>query len=86
MNFIKFISSQEPVASWPATRKKKFLDRFCEARGYDPMPDPETGEPTVTQFQFFNRDITSYITTMVDGRAREEALLNLEYEKTDLDA
>ena len=80
MDFMTFIGTQEPVASWTTEKRLELLDSLATHFGWN-----ESSPPSVTKKQFVNTRLTQKIRNWVNKARKVEAMASVTYDAIDLD-
>ena len=87
MDFVGFITTQEPVASWTTEKKVAFLNDLCATGGYKETVTSEAGEipNPITKKQYANRMIAKQIARWVNNWRRNVAKSSVTIESVELE-
>jgi len=79
MDFISFINSQEPVASWTVEKKTNLLNSLATHFGWESLTPP-----AMTKQEFINTRLTIKIKDWVNRIRKIEAMASVSYDEVDL--
>ena len=80
MDFMTFIGTQEPVASWTTEKRLELLDSLATHFGWR-----DSNPPSITKKQFVNIRMTQRIKGWVNKVRKIEATESVTYDAIDLD-